>query len=653
MSNLGFIKVAVCSPIMKVANPVFNICEIQKAIRNSALKKASVIVFPELCISGYTCGELFKQNLLLKSCNDALITLCKNTASLDIAAIVGFPMQINGALYNCAAVICGGKIIGIVPKTYIPNYGEFYETRWFSSPINILEDNLYVNINGHTEPIPFGNLLFKSKNRDFILGIEICEDLYAPVSPSCFLTTHGAHLIANLSASTVLAGKSDYRENVIKNQSGKCICGYMYASSGVHESTADSVFGGDLIIAENGDILKSGERFKRDTQILYSDIDVEALIAERLSNNVFSDIMRLSRIQKYRTVEFEFATSYIINDENFDRDIEKLPFIPLESTAKDKYCEETFNIQVAALAKRISHFNSKAVVVGVSGGIDSTLSLLVAKKTFDILNMPLNKIYGITMPGFGTTDQTYDNAVSLIKSLGVSFKEISIKNACLEHFENIQHDPKIKDVIYENSQARERTQILMDVANQVGGMVIGTGDLSEMALGWSTFNGDHMSMYSTNCGITKTLIRSLVKWIADNVVSNESALILQKVIDTPVSPELLPPDENGKIGQKTEEIVGPYELHDFFLYHTVKFGSSPEKILFMAKTAFKGTYTEDIIKGWQKKFYSRFFAQQFKRSCTPEGPKTGPISLSPRSDWRMPADADSQIWLDGFNEYSK
>lgn len=644
MYNYGFLKVASACPKTEVANIKYNTEEIKNLIIEADKNDAALIVFPELSLTSYTCADLFGQELLVKNAEYYLNILLNCTQKADIIAIIGMPLAINQALFNCSVIIQKGKILGIVPKTFIPNYKEFYEKRWFTSGNTIL--NKFDNVTLCNQIVPFGNLIFKCANiNNFSFGVEICEDIWSPIPPSSLLSINGATIIANLSASNEIVSKAPYRHNLIANQSARCICGYIYSSCGVHESTTDLVFSGECIIAENGALLKTSERFNRSSNIIYSEIDVQRIAYERQSNKTFADSQPINRINfDYRTVEFTYNP--IRNKSiNFERFIDSLPFVPNNPITRNERCEEIFNIQVAGLAKRLEHTGCKNSVIGISGGLDSTLALLVTAKAYDLLSIDRKNIITITMPGFGTTDRTLGNAINLCKSLGTSLKQIDIIPACLQHFKDIDHDISIHDVTYENVQARERTQILMDTANKLNGLVIGTGDLSELALGWCTYNGDHMSMYAVNCSIPKTLVKSLVEWVSKNGTDQHSTEILFDIIDTPVSPELLPPDDNGKITQKTEDIVGPYELHDFFLYHMIKYGAEPKKILFLAKVAFGEKYSTDIINKWLKAFYRRFFTQQFKRSCIPDGPKVGTISLSPRGDWRMPSDSCYEMWI--------
>jgi len=624
--NNGFVRVAAAIPELRVADCAFNVTQMAHLVRKGEEEKAQVICFPELSITGYTCADLFFQQQLLADAEIALKELRLLTFSTTAAIIVGMPIRVQSQLFNAAAVLQGGHILGIVPKTHLPNNNEFYEKRWFTSAA----DSSIQTISIAGEEVPFGtNLLFSDGT--FSFAIELCEDLWVPIPPSSQHTLHGADVIFNLSATNELIGKHQYLRQLIEQQSARCIAGYVYSSAGAGESTTDVVYAGNGLIAENGKIIAASERFSSDPQLIVSDIDIERLQADRLRNTNYTND---KSSQSYRTVKLEDAhfTRFELK-----RTVEKHPFVPA-LTNRDASCEEIFSIQIGGLAKRWKHTHSESVVIGISGGLDSTLALLVAIKTADKLGYDRKQVIGITMPGFGTTDRTYTNSVNLMKSLGITMLEISIKDACLQHFKDINHDPKVHDVTYENTQARERTQILMDIANKHNGLVIGTGDLSESALGWATYNGDHMSMYAVNSGVPKTLVRYLVDWAAHQL-DGTSKEILCDVLDTPVSPELLPADENGDISQKTEDIVGPYELHDFFLYYMVRFGFSPEKILFLAKNAFTETYSDEIIEKWLKIFLRHFFAQQFKRSCIPDGPKVGSINLSPRGDWRMPSDA--------------
>ena len=632
----GFVKVAAAVPAMKVADVDYNIQQIESLVAQAEGMGVEVMVFPELSVTGYTCQDLFKQQLLLDKAEEGILTLLDFTRKLDIIIIVGAPVTVNGLLYNCAVVIQRGTLLGVVPKTYLPNYGEFYEKRWFASAQDLNPAEIYYAgspVTVSAEPILFTT----SDGVNF--GVEICEDVWAPLPPSNNLALAGADIVFNLSASDELIGKHKYLCSLLAQQSARTISGYVYASSGFGESTQDVVYGGNAIIFENGRLLAEGERFSFKPQMRMTQIDVEKLRAERRENTTFVNAQRHSGA---RCVQAKLTAP---KDFELTRMIDAHPFIP-KDTDMQASCEEILNIQVAGLAKRLHHIGVKTAVIGISGGLDSTLALLVTVKAFDKLQLDRKGIVGITMPGFGTTDRTYNNAMALMKTLGVSIREISIAKSVTQHFEDIGHDIAVHDVTYENGQARERTQILMDVANQVNGIVVGTGDLSELALGWATYNGDHMSMYGVNAGVPKTLIRYLVSYVAGEMATD----ILFDIIDTPISPELIPADENGQIKQKTEDLVGPYELHDFFIYYFLRYGFSPKKIFIMAQKAFAGEYDDDTIKKWLKTFCRRFFIQQFKRSCLPDGPKVGSVSLSPRGDWRMPSDASFALWVKACEE---
>ncbi len=635
--NYGFVKVAAAVPLVQVADCFYNIEKIEGLMRQASEKGVQIIAFPELSVTGYTCLDLFAQQTLLDGAEEALLQLVSNTADLDILTIVGVPLRTENRLINAAVVFQKGAIRGVVPKTYLPNYKEFQEQRWFTSATELRESTISIG----KEEYPMGShLLFRSGR--LTAGIEICEDLWVPVPPSSLLTMEGANIIFNLSASNELIGKHAYLRSLICQQSARCMAGYVYASSGFGESSTDLVFAGNGIIAENGNLLAESPRFTMEEQLVISEIDIETLQNDRQVNTSFMYGTSGLPKEKAQVVDFQVR---IPDGFSLTRPVDPHPFTPSGEALKER-CEEIFHIQVAGLAKRLVHAHAQTAVVGISGGLDSTLALLVTVMTFDALKMPRGQIIGITMPGFGTTDRTYTNACDLIRSLGVTLKEIPIKEACLQHFRDIDHDPSVHDVTYENSQARERTQLLMDVANQKNGLVIGTGDLSELALGWATYNGDHMSMYGVNGSIPKTLVKYLVEWVANHKVDDASRLTLLDIVDTPISPELIPADENGNIKQKTEDLVGPYELHDFFLYHFLRFGSHPSKIYFLAQKAFAGIYDNATVKKWLYTFFRRFFQQQFKRSCLPDGPKVGSVSLSPRGDWRMPSDAVSRLWLE-------
>ena len=636
----GFVNVAAAVPTVKVADVEYNVQQVESIIAQAEGRGVEVIVFPELCLTGYTCQDLFREQLLLDRAEEAVIMLLDFTRKLDIVSIVGTPIIINGLLYNCAVIIQGGSIMGIVPKTYLPNYGEFYEKRWFASAQDLNpSDIIYAGGKIHVSAEP--QLFVTGDGMKF--GVEICEDVWAPIPPSNNLALAGADIIFNLSASDELIGKHAYLKSLLAQQSARTISGYVYASCGFGESTQDVVYGGNAMLFENGKLLVEGSRFSLQPQIQMCQIDIEKLRAERRENTTFINAQRDAHATE--TI-LKHATQ---RDFELTRDIDPHPFIPKDDDMQSS-CEEILNIQVVGLVKRLYHINAQKAVIGISGGLDSTLALLVTVKAFDRLSISRKGIIGITMPGFGTTDRTYHNALKLMETLGVTIREISIAKAVTQHFEDIGQDPKIHDITYENSQARERTQILMDVANKENAIVVGTGDLSELALGWATYNGDHMSMYGVNAGVPKTLIRHLVSYVAGEMATDT----LLDIIDTPISPELIPADEQGNIKQKTEDLVGPYELHDFFIYYFLRYGFSPKKIFLLAQRAFctpsivnnrEQLYTEDVVKKWLTTFCRRFFTQQFKRSCLPDGPKVGSVSLSPRGDWRMPSDASYNIWL--------
>ena len=635
--NYGFVKVAAAVPRVKIADCKYNAGQLESLIAIADGKGVQIITFPEMCITAYTCGDLFGQQLLLEEAEMGLMQILNNTRQLDIISILGMPIAVNSTVINAAVIIQKGKILGVVPKTYLPNYKEFYEQRWFTSALQVAEDN--VRLCGQI--VPMGtNLLFETSDTTF--GIEICEDLWSTIPPSSTLALQGAEILFNLSADNEGIGKHSYLRSLISQQSARCIAGYVFSSCGFGESTTDVVFAGNGLIYENGSELAHNKRFSLEEQLVISEIDVERLRAERRINTTFAASKgTVPSDKKPLRITTEFVNS---KELNLTRTFDMHPFVPQGETLNER-CEEVFSIQVAGLAQRLVHTGAKTAVIGISGGLDSTLALLVCVRTFDKLELPRKNIIGVTMPGFGTTDRTYHNALSLMKSLGITIREISIKEACIQHFKDINHDINIHDVTYENSQARERTQILMDIANQTWGMVIGTGDLSELVLGWATYNGDHMSMYGVNGSVPKTLVKYLVKWVAENDIDEESRITLLDIVETPISPELIPADENGEIQQKTEDLVGPYELHDFFLYYFMRFGFRPSKIYYLANIAFKDIYDEETIKKWLSTFFRRFFNQQFKRSCLPDGPKVGSISISPRGDWRMPSDASSATWL--------
>lgn len=626
--NYGMFRVASASLKLKVANPSYNKEEIKKVIDKAVEEDVRLLVTPELSITGYTCADLFFTRTLLGNADKALLELAEYTKDKNICVIVGAPYIYKNKLLNCAYTLFDGKVQMITPKQNIANYNEFYEKRWFISGRNVDEfwNKFDCSMSSYIQLCD-----------DVTIGIELCEDLWVTNPPSSKLATDGANIIVNLSASDEYVSKAQYRRDLIANQSARCICGYIYAGASVYESTTDLVFSGATVIAENGAVIAEGKRFQRENVLTIADIDVEKLNTLRQKNMSFENTDDNSY----------FNDEPFINNENNDlkyRFADPHPFVPSDKSQVRERCEEIFAIQSAGLAKRLEHVGSSGAVVGISGGLDSTLALLVCCEAMKLLGRPNSDILGVTMPGFGTTDRTYHNAVDLMKSLGVTIKEISIKDACIQHMKDIEHDPDIKDITYENTQARERTQILFDMANKHGKLLVGTGDLSELAMGWCTYNGDHMSMYGVNASVPKTLVRYLVEYVAD-ISEEKTALILRDVLDTPVSPELLPPDENGKIAQKTEENIGPYELHDFFLYNFVRFGFTKEKLQKLAEKAFDGRYGSEEISKWLTVFMKRFFISQFKRSCIPDSPKVGSVSLSPRGDWRMPSDASFEEFL--------
>jgi len=665
-NKYGFYRFAAVCPKLKVADTDYNVAEIIKATKEAESNGANFIVFPELAITGYTCNDLFHQETLLKKTEDALAKIAEYTlnvgkSSTGNVVVVGAPVRIYGRLYNCAVFIQSGKIVAVTPKIHLPNQREFYEKRHFSSGRDLLKGDL----NGErlrfrlceNNNVPITNFFTVENHPEIRIGVELCEDLWTPAPPSGDLALAGANVILNLSASDALVGKAAYRRDLVANQSARCMAGYVYASAGVHESTTDMVCSGHLIIAENGSIIAERNDFSRKTEIVYADIDVERLNMQRISEGSFQDFD--SRAYLARAVELD---EFKPLDDLKCRYVTKHPFVPGSAAARNESCKEIFNIQCAGLAKRLESGPHKRAILGLSGGLDSTLALLVVYETFKLLGRPASDILAITMPGFGTTNRTKNNAVEMANCLGVELRTIDITKSCLQHFEDIGHDPAVTDVTYENVQARERTQVLMDVANSEHGIVIGTGDLSEIALGWCTYNADHMSMYSVNCDIPKTLVRYIVDWYADKTdyehkysivdrmlgYSDDSkkklAAVLKDILDTPVSPELLPADANGNIAQKTESILGSYDIHDFYLYHFVKYGATPSKMLYLAEYAFGKDKHEELKKALEL-FLRRFFTQQFKRSCIPDGPKVGTLSLSPRADWRMPSDASYNDWV--------
>lgn len=627
----GFIKVAAITPEIKVADVDYNSEIICSYMKKAEQEGAKISVFPELCITGYTCQDLFWQDRLLESAKNGLLNIAAYSKGLEGIYFVGLPLSINSKLYNVSAAISQGKILGIVPKIYLPNYNEFYEGRHFASGKHL---NTSVEI-GNQKVSVSSKLIFKCQEMPSLkIAVELCEDLWVPNPPSISHALAGATVIVNLSASDEITGKSLYRRELVSGQSARLICGYIYASAGNGESTQDVVYSGHNIIAENGKILRESELFT--TGITCSELDLQHIEADRRRMTTFDNNIE----DEYAWISFHLQET----ETKLSRYIDPMPFVPSRADYRNRRCNEILMIQAMGLKKRLEHIGCGKAVIGISGGLDSTLALLVTVRAFDLLGLDRKGIVAVTMPGFGTTDRTYDNGVKLIRCLGADFREISIVNAVNSHFSDIGHDPSIHDVTYENCQARERTQILMDLANKTGGIVIGTGDLSELALGWATYNGDHMSMYAVNASIPKTLVRHLVKYYADTCGDKTLAETLHDILATPVSPELLPP-EKGEISQKTEDLVGPYELHDFFLYHMLRRGSSPLKIFRLARHAFKDKYDATFILKWEKIFYKRFFTQHFKRSCLPDGPKVGTVAVSPRGDLRMPTDACASIWL--------
>ena len=635
----GYVRVEVVTPDIKVADCIFNTEQICSRIDKAYDAQVSVIVFPEMCITGYTCNDLFLQDTLLSDAQKSLATITEYTKGKNMLTVVGLPFEYCNKLYNVAAVIKDGVILGLVPKKYIPNYNEFYERRQFTEGF---DKAVKVCVAGQ-QTYMGSRILFRCSDFEkLVVGVEICEDLWTPLPPSVSHAMNGATLIVNPSASNETVGKEDYRRSLVTGQSARLVCAYAYASSGDGESTQDIVFGGHDIIAENGTLLAETSLFANNSVI--NDIDFDRLNSERRRMSTFTSA---TDNDEYTVVDFSLAgTEYT----SLVRFIDPHPFVPENEATRNKRCEAILSIQAMGLKKRLAHIGCKNVVIGISGGLDSTLALLVAVRAYGLLGLDMSGIHAVTMPGFGTTDRTYDNAVKMIKSLGCTFHEISIRESVTRHFEDIGHDINVHDVTYENGQARERTQILMDIANKVNGIVIGTGDMSELALGWATYNGDHMSMYGVNASVPKTLVRHLVRYYAEVLADSTLAKVLYDVLDTPVSPELLPPDENGQIEQKTEDLVGPYELHDFFMYYILRFGIHPAKLYRIACAAFRPDYSEETILEWLKTFYRRFFAQHFKRSCLPDGPKVGTVAVSPRGDLRMPSDACARIWLKELDE---
>jgi NAD+ synthase (glutamine-hydrolysing) len=647
ITSFGFVRIACVVPPVRPADVVGNADAIMAAVRDLQKDDCDLILFPELCFTAYTCGDLFLQPVLLEGAARELERFLEHNALSTAVSVLGLPVELSGRLYNCAVVVQGEQILGVVPKIFLASSREYYESRWFSPGDTAPEREIVLC--GQT--VPFGtDLLFRNADaRDFTFAIEVCEDLWAPVPPSCSKAMQGATVILNPSASNALVGKTAYRRQLIEQQSARCHAAYAYASAGVGESTTDMVFGGHTLIAENGTLLSEGTQFRRSTTMLISDIDVQMLAFERLNNRTFGNAASRDAASGAKPPRTLFFRCHQSKAKTLFRPVSRLPFVPAEHQMLEDRCEEILNIQSHGLATRMQHANLRHAVVGLSGGLDSTLALLVIRRAFDMLRLPHTGIHAITMPGFGTTERTLKNVAGLGEALDIQIENISITQACTMHMHDIGHDPAVTDTTYENVQARARTQILMNLANKLGGLVIGTGDLSEIALGWSTYNADHMSMYAVNCGVPKTLVRHLIRHVAESTGEEDGGLLRQTlldILDTPVSPELVPPGADGRIVQKTEEILGPYEAHDFFLYNAIRRGFPPRKVLFLAEIAFGNDYPKADLSRWLRLFYSRFFSQQFKRSCIPDGPKVGTIALSPRADWRMPSDATAQLWLE-------
>lgn len=643
LAPYGFLRVAAITPELRVADVTFNLQKHKETLENAAKQSVRVAVFPELSLTGYSTADLFYQETLVEAAREALIDLVKWSSTLPTMVIaVGVPWAVNGRLYNCAAILCDGQIRGLVPKTYLPCRGEFYETRWFARGDHAEIDQ--VDFRG--ESVPFGDdLLFEFPEKPSAkIGIELCEDLWAVIPPSSYQALAGASLILNLSASNAVLGKSDYRRQLISQQSARCLAAYVYTSAGPGESTTDIVYSGHALISENGQTLAEARDFSFDSRILTADVDLQRLEHERLRNSSYSEAPR--EPFAFRNIRLTDQEEVVWAPYTPVRDLPPHPFVPSNSAERAEHCREIFGIQAVGLAKRLRHTGVKTVTIGISGGLDSTLAVLVTVQAFDQLQLKRSDIVAVTMPGPGTTRRTRSNAEKLIELLGLQLRVIPIHEAVKQHFADIGHPEDQFDVTYENSQARERTQILMNVANQTGGLVVGTGDLSELALGWCTFNGDHMSMYHVNAGVPKTLVKYMVAWCAEELFSGEESATLQDIVATPISPELLPASENGEILQKTETALGPYELHDFFLFHVVRHGVAPAKLLFLAQQAFFDRYAREEILAGMETFYRRFFSQQFKRSAMPDGPKVGSVALSPRGDWRMPSDASARLWLE-------
>ncbi len=643
-NTYGYFRVATVAPRVKVGDVAFNLDEITETAREVIGNGALLAVYPELSLTGYTCADLFANELLLKQSEAALCCLCENKDFVNTVLVVGAPLRHDGHLFNCAVVIAGGRIVAAIPKSYIPNYKEFYEKRWMTSALAAGDVLDTVKIGG--KDVPFGTDIMVTAGKA-VIGFDVCEDLWAPIPPSSLAAVNGANIIVNISASNEVVGKHDFLDNLIKHQSGQTLSAYVYSSAGYGESTTDLVYAGKGIIAENGCMIAETERFTRERKVAYADLDLDLIDHERRVNTSFGDSM-LCHGMLYRRFDCGLEDgSFSYNEREILHPVDPMPFVPCDDQEKSRRCREVLDIQTYGLIRRLEHTGIKSIVLGVSGGLDSTLALMVAVRAFDELGLDRKGIHGITMPGFGTSGRTHTNALQLMEALGVTTQEIPIAAAVKQHFLDIGHDGVTHDVTYENSQARERTQILMDLSNRINGLVLGTGDLSELALGWATYNGDHMSMYNVNGSIPKTLARYLVGWLAeeyglDTVVGST----LSDVVATPISPELTPTDEKGEIAQKTEDLIGPYDLNDFYLFNMLRYGYEPRKIFRLACQAFDGRYDKATIKRWLTTFTRRFFNQQFKRSCLPDGPKVGTVSLSPRGDWRMPSDAVSRLWLE-------
>lgn len=650
-----FYRVAAAVPDVKVADVAYNQEQMLSKIKEAEEKGVKLITFPELSLTGYSCGDLFLQSALLSRAKKAVKEIAEETANISMMIVFGMPLMISNSLYNVAVVLYKGILQGVSVKTFLPNYNEFYEKRWFTSAEALDMDEIAASeVMGDVECdyyVPIGNDLTYEWSKGFCFGIEICEDLWAPITPSTYMATSGAEVILNLSASNDTIGKREYRQSLVKNKSIALMCDYLYVSAGSNESTTDLIFSGHSLLAENGKILMENEVIADNNYLLVTDVDLGKIRADRLKGKTYIDSARIFGSEHgIRQVVIQNQEDITSNGSYLKTSAH--PFIPSTNQKRAERCMSIFQMQVGGLKKRLSITGGK-MVIGVSGGMDSTLALLVGAQALKQMNLPMSNLVGITMPAFGTTDRTYNNSLTLMKTLGIETKTIPIKEACIQHYKDIEHDMDVKDITFENVQARERTQVLMDYANKIGAIVVGTGDLSELALGWCTYNADQMSMYGVNASIPKTLVKWMIASVVENNIFPESTEVLKDIIDTPISPELLPPDENGNIAQKTEDSVGPYELHDFYLYYMMRYGYSPDKIFYMAKKAFDGSYNDATIMKWMKMFYKRFFQQQFKRSCMPDGVKVGSVCLSPRGDWRMPSDASVNLWmsiLDGLSD---